>query len=76
MRPVTSKKQQFLGFLGGKILNMSSLKPQTDRLIVNEFSVNMKKIGVRLNENIRRFWRKKWILIQKKDELPPDTGAQ
>jgi len=59
------KKQRRLGFLAGGMLGLFSKSFRQTKLSPNEFRVSTKRIGVRFNANIRRFWRKKWVSVNR-----------
>ncbi len=64
MRKNAQKKQRRLGFLAGAMLGLFPGKPKQEISTQKDFRVSTKNIGIRFGENIRRFWRKKWVYVK------------
>jgi hypothetical protein len=65
MRDYGTKKGVRLGGLAGMCLCLFGKARKKVPLMQNKFSTNTRKTGLLFAENIRQFWRKKWVLLRK-----------
>ncbi len=69
MRTKVRKKQRRLGFFAGGLLGLFSGKSKPQMSTQKDFRISTKRIGIQFGENIRRFWRNKWVYVKKQDDL-------